>query len=213
MAITNPLNSEAGQVPVPSDPVEIAAAVRASRIMWRAFPYLNFRYGERGKRFGNSDSAYFLTLLGYDQEMIDRQIDWMVGLLAPRGMPSFVVEAHLLALYRVLRRTSTNKPSIDSLLCAATRLRDLRRDRFSDAEIAAFGARFAARAGFPEKRWARGVGALLACAVADELNGVKLAAEGLEGWFTDRAVFPRPWIDAAKATVRAARRLGTRRDA
>ena len=57
MAITNPLNSEAGQVPVPSDPIEIAAAVRANRIMWRAFPYLGFRYGERGKRFGNSDSA------------------------------------------------------------------------------------------------------------------------------------------------------------
>jgi hypothetical protein len=211
MAITNPLNSEAGQVPVPSDPIEIAAAVRASHIMWKAFPYLGFRYGERGRRFGNSDSGYFLTLLGYDQEMINRQIDWMVGLLAPRGMPSFVVEAHLRALYRVLRRTSKPKPSIDTLLCAAERLRDLRRARFSDEEIAAFGARFAARAGFPERRWARGVGSLLACAVADELNGVKVAVEGLEGWFTDRAVFSRAWIDAAKATVRAARRLGGRR--
>lgn len=211
MAITNPLNSEAGQVPVPSDPVEIAAAVRANRIMWRALPYLGFRYGERGKRFGNSDSAYFLTLLGYDQEMINRQIDWMVGLLAPRGMPSFVIEAHLRALYRVLRRTSKNNPCIDSLLRAAERLRDLRRAHFSDEEIAAFGARFAARAGFPDSRLTRGVGSLLACAVADELNGLKLAVDGVEGWFTDRAVFPRPWIDAAKATVRAARRLGARR--
>lgn len=211
MALTNPLNNEAGQIPVPSDPIEIAAAVRAKHIMWRAFPYLDFRYGERGRRFGSSDGAYFLTLLSYNQEIVNRQVDWMIGMLAPRGMPSFVVEAHLLALYRLLRRTSEPKPSIDLLLHAATRLRDIRRARFSDKEIAAFGARFAARAGFPERRWARGVGSLLACAVVDELNGVNLATEGLLGWFTDSALFPRAWVAAANATVRAVRRLGARR--
>jgi len=211
MAITNPLNIEAGQVPVPDDPEEIVAVLRASRVMWRAFPYLGWRYGERGERFGKSDTGYCLTLLGYDQRVIDKQIDWMVGLLSPRGMPSWVLEAQLRALVRVLRRSFKGSPRFEPLLCAADRLREQRRSRLTDTEVNDLATQFAERAGFPERRWARGAGMLLASAVADELNGQKLGVEGVAGWFTDRAVFSRAWIDAVRSTVRAARRIGAAR--
>jgi hypothetical protein len=208
MGLTNPLNAEAGQVPAPDDPREIAAAVRANAIMRRAIPYLELRYGERGKRFGDSDGGYLLTLLGYDQPTIDKQIDWMAGLLAARGMPTLILELHLRTLARLLQRAFRDPARGAPLLVSADRLRAKRRARLNDTIIAELAAHFAERAGFPARRWARGAGVLIACAVADELNGLKLAVESLDGWIADRSRFPRPWVEAVRATVRSARRIG-----
>jgi hypothetical protein len=201
----NPLNSAAGSVPVPTDPREVAAAVRASGILWRAFPYFGFRYGERGKRFGYSDSAYFLTLLGYDQGTIDRQVAWTAGVLSQRGMPSLLLELQLRVLGRIMRRELRSGDRGEPLIRAADALRDARRARLDDAVMAELGRDFAARIGYPRHRLAIGMGSLLAAAVADELGGLRRAATSIEEWATDPAVFPSKWIDAVRATLAAAR--------
>jgi hypothetical protein len=207
----NPLNSAAGSVPVPTDPREVAAAVRASDVIWRAFPYFELRYGARGKRFGYSDCAYFLTLLGYDQGTINRQVEWTAGVLAQRGMPSLLLELQLRVLGRILRREFLGGDRGEPLLRAADALRDARRERLEDAEIAALSREFAARVGFPKHRLAIGMGTLLAAAVADELGGMRRAAASIEEWAADPAVFPSNWIDAVRATLAAARQAAAKK--
>jgi len=207
----NPLNSAAGSVPVPTDPREVAAAIRASDVIWRAFPYFELRYGPRGKRFGYSDCAYFLTLLGYAQETVNRQVEWTAGVLAQRGMPSLLLELQLRVLGRILRREFLGGDRGEPLIRAADALRDARREKLSDAEIAALGQEFAARVGFPRHRLAIGMGTLLAAAVADELGGMRRAAASIEEWAADPAVFPSDWIDAVRATLAAARQAAAKK--
>jgi hypothetical protein len=206
----NPLNNAAGSVPIPDDPREVAAAVRASAILWRAFPYFGFRYGERGKRFGNSDCAYFLTLLGYDQGTIDKQINWTAGVLSQRGMPSLLLSLQLRVLGRILKRQFNDRERFDPLLRAADALDNHRRDKVSDQALAALGRGFAARLGFPSNKRALGMGELIGAAVADELNGMRRAVDSMEEWATDPSVFPSIWIDAVEQTIREARRAAAK---
>lgn len=201
----NPLNSAAGQVPVPQDPREIAAAVRASQVIWRAFPYFAFRYGERGRRFGHSDSAYFLTLLGYDQQTIDQQIIWTAGVLASRGMPSWLLELQLRVLCRITARRLNDPARTEPLLRSADMLRDRRRACLSDEDLSALSRIFAAHAGYPTNRLCIGMGRLLAIAVADEVSGFKNAVSSMQSWLTDPALFPPSWIDAVHDTIRRGR--------
>jgi len=210
-AMPNPLNSAAGSVPVPTDPREVAAAVRASDVIWRAFPYFGFRYGARGKRFGYSDCAYFLTLLGYDQGTINRQVEWTAGVLSQRGMPSFLLELQLRVLGRILRREFSGGDRGEPLLRAADALRDARRARLGDEELAVLGRDFAARIGHPRHRLAIGMGSLLGAAVADEINGLRRAAASIEEWATDPSVFPSNWIDAVRSTLATARQAAARK--
>lgn len=207
----NPLNSAAGSVPVPSDPREVAAAVRAGDILWRAVPYFGFRYGARGKRFGYSDCAYFLTLLGYDQGTINRQVEWTAGVLSQRGMPSLLLELQLRVLGRILRREFSGGDRGEPLILAADALRDARRERLGDDQIEGLGREFAERIGFPRHRWAIGMGVLLAAAVADELGGMRRSAASIEEWATDPTVFPSNWIDAVRETLAAARQAAKKK--
>lgn len=207
----NPLNSAAGSVPVPSDPREVAAAVRASEVVWRAVPYFGFRYGERGKRFGHSDCAYFLTLLGYDQETINRQVEWTAGVLSQRGMPSLLLERQLRVLGRILGREPLGGDRGEPLIRAADALREARQRRLGDDQIQQLGREFAERAGFPGHRLVIGMGVLLAAAVADELGGMRRAAASIEEWATDPTVFPSNWIDAVRSTLAAARQAAKKR--
>jgi heme oxygenase len=50
------LNPEAGRHAMPQSEVEIARALRCAEVAWRRFPYLEMRFGERGRRFTSSDS-------------------------------------------------------------------------------------------------------------------------------------------------------------
>lgn len=207
----NPLNSAAGSVPAPTDPREIAAAVRASDVIWRAFPYFGLRYGDRGRRFGHSDCAYFLTLLGYDQGTINRQIAWTASVLSQRGIPSLLLELQLRVLGRILRRELRGGDRGEPLLRAADALRDARREKLGDDVVAALGHEFAAQIGYPTHRLAIGMGSLLAAAVADELGGIRRAAASVEEWATDPTVFPSNWIAAVRSTLAAARRAAKKR--
>jgi hypothetical protein len=208
--MVNPLNNAAGSVPIPEDPREVAAATRASDILWRAFPYFSFRYGERGKRFGHSDAAYFLTLIGYDQSVIDQQINWTAGVLSQRGMPSFLLELQLRTLFRVLSRQQPDSDRYTPLLRSADMIRENRRKLISDNELAALSRDFASAAGMPGHRWALGTGIMLAYAAADEFHGIKNAVTSIEGWLTDPAVFTPAWIAAVRSTLRAARRIASK---
>jgi heme oxygenase len=200
------LNPEAGSHPIPDDPREIQAALRAGEHTWRTFPYYEQRYGARGEQFTRSDSAWLVTLARHEAAVVEQQIRWLAEVLASRGMPSWLLELHLGALCEELAAAVPERAEAYERLRAAAAALRAARERFVDAEalarsIAAFDARV-------RGEWSRRLprtGGLLAAAVADEKNGIVQAVPSLESWMTDAARFPSDWIDAVRVTLREAR--------
>lgn len=167
------LNPGAGTHPVAGDVREIRAALEAGEISWQRFGYYEARYGERGRRFTRSDSAW---LAGLSPEVAAAQLDWLSRVLAARGMPRFLLEDHLLTLHPRLCEARPDRAAHHrGLLDAAHDLRARRRAAVPDAVFDACDA------ALPELR----AGALLAAAAADERNGVP-AMDSLRPWLVER---------------------------
>src|SRR5262249_3488508 len=93
------INFEAGDHAMPQRPAEIGLGVRAGNDAWRMFPYLEQRYGERGRRFTNSDSCWLVTLTRAPRpEAVSKALDWLRTVLSTRGIPTLILEAHLRAI-------------------------------------------------------------------------------------------------------------------
>lgn len=231
MQSPNPLNFEAGVVPVPEDQREIDAALRAGRISLRIFLYLDWRYGERGAKFTRSDSAWLAWLSRHDQQRVDAQIMWLRSVLSNRGMPSLVLDSHLNVLYRQLTKSVPEKePRYRTLATSAERLREDRHSKISPERVRQLVDDFVGAVGQKPHPLVTGSARLLVAAVADEGLGVKNAVERLQSWMADvpalrqlpklRArlspgerrildseVFAARWTKAIETTVERARRI------
>jgi hypothetical protein len=207
------LNPEAGSHPIPADPREIEAALRAGESSWRRFPYYEQRYGERGRGFTRSDSAWLVTLCDGDEAAAHEQLAWLGRVLAARGMPRWLLELHLRVLHDELMHAVPERTSAyRTLLVGAEGLAAERRSHLGDDALRVFTSAFDARvppewsAGLPE------TGALLSAAVADERAGVENAVESLSDWLQDAARVPEEWIAAVRATLCEARAHVSRPD-
>jgi hypothetical protein len=200
------LNPEAGAHPIPSDPREIEAAVRAGELCWQRFPYFEWRYAGRGKKFASSDSAWLVTLAEQDQAQVDQQVEWLGQVLAARGMPRLTLETHLELLYQELIIAVPEKQqSYGKLLSAANRLANSRRSHIDDETSRTLVADFDSAIGPEWSARLSKMGELLVSAVADEKAGVKNSVESIELWLSDAARFPQTWINAVRATIQTAR--------
>ncbi len=200
------LNAEAATHPVPADPRELAASLRAGDLCWHRFPYLAERYGERGYRFTRSDSAWLATLTHLDPPTVAGQISWLRQVLATRGIPSLILQTHLNILCDELDAAFPANIAVhDTLRRAADGLRDARQAHIPDVQIAALAAAFDLAT---EAYWRSRLPQtphLLVAAVADEIDGSIGAAVNLSGWMTNPQRFPAGWIAAVEATVSQAR--------
>lgn len=186
MSPVNPLNPAAGDVPAPEDPREIAAALRAGRISLRLFPYVAWRYGERGEKFTQSDSGWLAWLTRHSQERADGQIRWLHRVLANRGMPGWILECHLEVLCRQLTRTiPENQPQYRCLADSAARLRLAREQQIPSGRARGLAADFAGSVGGEASWLLQGTAHLLVSAVADERLGARNAVRSLERWLVD----------------------------
>jgi heme oxygenase len=202
------LNPEAGSHPIPSDPRELSAAVRAGERCWQRFPYLAQRYAQRGQKFTSSDSAWLVTLAEYDQPRVHQQVAWLGQVLAGRGMPRLLLETHLELLYEELTKAIPEKQAAyQKLLNAARQLAETRRHHVDDALSRSLATSFDVAVGQELSERLPGTGALLVAAVADERAGVQNAVESLESWLTDSARFPQAWIGAVRAVLQVARKV------
>jgi hypothetical protein len=202
----HPLNFEAGATPMPEDPREIEAAMRAGIISQRCTPYYGLRYGERGMRFTRSDSAWLVTVAGYSDATAQRQIGWLAGVLANRGMPSLLLEQHLGVLARQLTRAvPERRDAFRTLTRAAAWLGAQRRGAIPDETATRLASAFVSAAQLPDTRLSRSTGGLIVAAVADERLGQTNAVASLESFFCDRALFPARFVEAVRTTVRRAR--------
>lgn len=200
------LNPEAGRHPVPADPREVQAAVRAGDICWERFPYFENRYGERGRRFARSDAAWQATLCQYPPAQILQQVRWLGRVLAGRGMPTLLLQVQLEILVAELAAAiPSRKADYEKLLPAAAALHAARREHLTDEQVEAMAGDFDRAAGAEWSTRFPDTGALLCAAVADELEGNENAVTSLHPWMIDAARFPAEWIAAVAATLARAR--------
>ena len=200
--LTAVLNPAAGSHAIPEDLRELEAALRAGEQTWRAFPYLELRYGARGRRFTRSDSAWLVTLVDHPQRTVVAQIRWLGRLLASRGMPQGLLEAHLHSLHRELvAARPERRAAYATLLAAADDLRATRQAQVSDEQLQALAGAFEGIVGDELVGRVPGAGALLVLAVADEQAGISNAVTSLEGWMSEPARFPERWIAAVRVTL------------
>jgi heme oxygenase len=200
------LNPEAGAHPVPDDPGEIEAALHAGQRCWLEYPYFAWRFGERGRRYTNSDGAWLVTLAARDQTVINAQVEWLGVVVASRGIPRILLQRHLELLYEELMTRMPAQRGADyrKLLIAADHLAEQRRAVISDADLDAIRNRFEQAIGPDWRTRLPGIGSLLVSAVTDQRHGILRAVSSLESWLTDPERFPPHWIAAVREGLQQA---------
>jgi len=199
------INPEAGNHPVPSDEKEIKAALKASELGWAEFPYYQERYGERGKRFSDSDTCWLVTLTNLNQESLQSQINWLCRVLATRGMPSIMMEQILTFLFEELTRALPDKKDI--YLKLKTSADDLKRQRLNalpEKEFDSLATKFDKTAGLELADCYKNTGKLIVAAVVDEKSGIEGTVDALKKWLTDKERFSDEWINAVNETIKKA---------
>lgn len=202
------LNSHAGHHPVADDLREIRASLRAGAETWRRYPYFERRYGDRGRGFTRSDSAWLAMLARFPEGYLLDQIGWLGRLLAGRGMPRVLLEDHLSALHRQLCAAVPGRQIVyDKLQSAQARLRRERLSRLPEESFDALAASFEEAVRRAPGLTVENMGRVLVGAVTDEVAGVVApASAGAVAWASDPERFSAAWVAAVEATVARARR-------
>lgn len=197
----NPFNSEAGMTPFPIDPLEVAVTEAAAKLMWRACPYFEWRYGERGRKFGRSDAGFIVTLAQLPVPTIEQQLDWLARLLAPRGMPGVLLEDQLRILERVGHRAQWTARA--RLTLVAQRRSEARASVLSDAALHECEMSFrAATQGLPH---AFGTGHVIAGVVADAAMGISDQQDAIMRWLVEHGPSRPEWRQACRRCLELAR--------
>jgi heme oxygenase len=197
-AVASVLNRDAGRHEVTCDPREVLASIDAGVGTWEAYPYFEARYGERGRLFSRSDSAWLVTLADLSEDSAIDQIDWLARVLSHRGMPSLLLERHLLRLEDTLIRTVPERAHrYRRLRLLAEHLRANRAAALPDFDRLA--------ASFPHSEPLGNIGPIIVGAVADERLGIENAAQNVESWLTDPVRFSADWVAAVERTISRAR--------
>ena len=184
--VINPLNPAAGDVPVPEDPRELEAALRAGPVTYRMFPYVQWRYGERGRKFTESDSAWLAWLVRHEQSHVNEQVLWLRSVLSNRGMPGWILETHLVGLFKQLVRSIPERRAAYEKLISASELLSQQRETIMSHQVwVDLADEFAIAVERTPTPFTTGVGRLLVAAVIDERLGELNAVSSLEKWISD----------------------------
>lgn len=188
------VNPEAGSHAIPSDPIELAIAVRSGTRARERFPYLEARFGERGRRFTTSDSCWLLTLFPRERELAERSLVWLRKVLSSRGIPTLILEAHLEELAAELVAVYPGRAA------EAARMREIiaalasrRESQVPSAKVTALALEWEPKLARLRTTPAGPVVPLLASAVADERDGVPGAFEATRSWFENADGFSAEW--------------------
>jgi hypothetical protein len=201
----NPLrHDEMGNHPLPVDREEIAAALAANEHCLRTYPYLLRRYGERGRRFGASDSGYLITVCHLGAETLAEQVYWLAAVLASRGLPRVLMEGHLHLLYQALAERLPARAA--DYLPLEQIAEDLRRHRLAQVDQRTqdrLQQGFRAQVGADLFAELPETPLLIASAHLDERHGLQQATASLLPWLTAAGRFPARWRDAVQACSEA----------
>ena len=206
------INPEAGNHAIPENELEIQAALKASEGIWNEFPYYQQRYGERGRRFSDSDMCWLVTLIQLDIGTVKKQIKWIGGLLSGKGMPQILLEQTLLFLHKeLIKANPDNKTDYDKLFSSAQMLKELRIKAISEKAFEELSNNFEQGIGRQLAEKYKNFGILLVSAVADEKNEIGGALLSIYKWMTDKERFSESWISAVDDLIKNAR-LAVKKD-
>ncbi|PRP90314.1 hypothetical protein ENSA5_65610 [Enhygromyxa salina] len=192
----------------PAEPRALTAVEVSVRAYARAFPYLIWRYGDRGLGLIRSDNTHFMALAERDADELDRQVRWTADHLSERGMPRWMLELDLLLLARASARALPQRPDIAARLTqTAAELTRQRRASIPEPAFRRCATSFADALGLGPSRLWFGFGSILAAAVADERSGLAHAVPRVHEWAADRRRFGPRWIAAVDQTLVRAHRL------
>lgn len=194
------INPEAGSHIVPQDPVEIELALRAGNQARELFPYLEIRFGERGRRFTSSDSCWLLALTELPRESVTKNLVWLRAVLTARGIPSIILEHHLKHISKLLK----SEPGADNG-------RSSQYDSFFailQAERQPVGENLRVLVEEFEPKLSRCTGlkvpsaaALITSAWLDERAGVTGAYSATLAWFVEPTRFSLDWMANIDALI------------
>ena len=138
--------------------------------------------------------------------MVERQIGWLSGVLAARGMPRLLLEEHLRTLHEELVAAVPERASEYAvLLQAAERLGTEREACMPERTLIGLETAFRNLLEAADEDDLR-AGALIGAAVADEHAAIPRGVDSLLEWLADPARFPARWLAAVEQTVEWARR-------
>ncbi len=200
------INPEAGNHAISHDPLELDAAIQAGRICMHEFPYLESRFGQRGRRFTISDSAWLAALSDESQSQLYSQVTWMGTMLSARGIPQIILQRHLEILHRELSRTIPLKQEkYMKILNGASLLRGNRIAVIDEREARKLREGFAFSVASDELQPIHmrfpNLALLVISAVVDEKLGVENAVPALLSWVLNKELFPQDWIEAVSQLV------------
>ena len=181
---------------MPQNPLEIDLALRAAKVAWEKYPYLEHRYGERGRRFTDSDSCWLVTLTRAPRQVaVTKALEWLRTVLASRGIPTVILEFHLDAILRAVRVEFPEQRDMQTQFDPFLSDRNSERRRLFGADsrsrlIDMFDQRFRVCTGFKVESTAE----LVASAWVDEHSGMTGSLSSLCNWFTDGERFSTDWI-------------------
>jgi heme oxygenase len=196
------INFEAGDHAMPQNPLEIALALRAGAITWEQYPYLERRFGERGKRFTSSDSCWLVVLTGMSIESATRNLEWLRAVLANRGIPTVILETLLVVISQALAAQFPARAQLRARFDPFLLSREAERRALCDPQglsqlIARFDQRFHACAGLRIDSTAD----LITSAWVDERSGIAGALAAVRDWFVDPDRFSVDWIASVNELV------------
>jgi heme oxygenase len=189
------VNFEAGNHAMPQNPLGIALALRAGRTAWDKYPYLERRFGERGRRFTNSDSCWLVALTEMSIESATRNLEWLRTVLASRGIPTVILEAHLGAISQALAVEFPEHLHLHARFGQFLLSREAERRALMDPECFSqltdqFNQRFHSCTGLIIDSAAN----LITSAWVDERFGIVGALASVLDWFADPVRFSVDWI-------------------
>lgn len=196
------INVEAGDHPMPQDPVEIDLALRAGKAAWEAYPYLDHRFGERGRRFTASDSCWLVAVTRMPVATATKRLNWLRKVLSSRGIPTIILKAHLEAILAALAERFPDQIDLSEryspFLSAIADERLLLGDEaMTAAVIEQFDRRFCA---CPGARIPSAAELLLSAWIDDSRCGPGCLA-ATRNWFIDPARFSPEWIATTETLV------------
>ncbi len=198
------INFEAGDHTMPQDPREIALALRAGRAAWDRYPYLELRFGERGRRFTNSDSCWLVALTRLPADAATKSLEWLRSVLGSRGIPTVILEEHLRAIAGALAAEFPDQPRLAVQFDRFLAAREAERASIAGEDtlvsiIDRFDLRLNSVAGLRVAAAAQ----LIASAWIDERNGIPGALAATRSWFVDAGRFSPDWVGIANELLNA----------
>jgi hypothetical protein len=197
-------NPDAGNHPLPDNPDEVIASIRAAERCMDTFPYLGIRFGQRGDAFARTDSGYLTTLVRFPQDYLIEQVQWLARVLSNRGMPRWLMEVHLEILAEELGRAiPSGSADYGKLQADAAVLGNERRAIIPQASFDNLADEFATQGGTSIPNF----GGLIVSAVCDEACGIDAAVASMTQWVETGDKRSRNELDAVTGLIHRARQI------